>query len=205
MLLETLVELGGQCKVEDRQSETWLKKLDDIDSWGDTEYGEFARFFAELDINERISGHENDWVYSLSTPFLARLPSEALIKMVAREDGLAAAIIEKYCLWAGSTAFLFHFADTVCSRLEAIFDNGTASNKAIAIVALVRLGYSHHRYYVMRKMLRRCGSDQLSKEIGRRIAIEIKTEELEREFRQCIEVVGWDVSLLSSEIAKLSK
>ena len=57
MLLETLVEVGGHCKVEDRQSEAWLKKLDDIDSWGETEYGEFVRFFADLDVNERMSGH----------------------------------------------------------------------------------------------------------------------------------------------------
>ncbi len=143
MLLETLVEVGGHCKVEDRQSEAWLKKLDQIESWGDTEYGEFAGFFADLDVTEREAGHENVWVYSLSTPFLTRLPSDALVKIVARQDGVAGAIVEKYCAWAGETGFLFHFADTVCSRLEAIFDNGTASNKATAIVALVRLGQSH--------------------------------------------------------------
>jgi serine/threonine protein kinase len=205
MLLENLVEIGGHCKVEDRESEGWLKKLDELDSWGDTEYGEFALFFAQLDVKERVSGHENEWVYSLSTPFLTRLPSEALIKIVGREDGLAGAIVEKYCGWAGNTAFLFHFADTVCSRLEAIFDNGTAADKAAAIVALIRLGESHNRWYVMREMLRRCGSDQISKELARRIAIEIRTEEVEREFRRCVEEVKWDVSLFSSEIGKLCK
>jgi serine/threonine protein kinase len=205
MLLETLVEVGGHCKIEDRQSQAWLKKLEEIASWGDTEYGEFARFFADLDVDEREAGHENEWVYSLSTPFLTRLPSEGLVKIVQRADGVAGAIVEKYCGWAGNAAFLFHFADTICSRLQAIFDNGTPANKAIAIAALIRLGESHNRWYVMREMLRRCGGDGISKELARRIAIEIKTEELERHFQRCAEVVGWDVDLLSPEIAKLCK
>ncbi|HEV2841684.1 MAG TPA: protein kinase [Chthoniobacterales bacterium] len=47
LLLETLVEIGGHCKVEDQQSEAWLMKLENIAAWSDEEFNDFARFFAQ--------------------------------------------------------------------------------------------------------------------------------------------------------------
>jgi hypothetical protein len=203
MLLETLIEIGGHCKVEDHEAESWLKRLESVADWTEDDYGEFARFFAHLDTTERSSGHEVGWVYSLSTPFLTRVPAEALAKIVARKDGLASAIVEKYCDWVCNTSFLFHYADTVSSRLEAIFDAGTPTNKAHALIAMIELGESHNRWYVMRTMLRCCGKDRISKEEGRRLAIEIRTEEMERQLKRCIEVTGWDKAVMAADIAKL--
>lgn len=203
MVLDTLVEIGGHCKVDDEMSGEWLERLISIEKWTDKDYDEFARFFAQLDIKERTGGHENDWVYSLSTPFLTRIPSEALIKIAQRNDGVSAAIIEKYCEWARSTSFLFHFADTVCTRLIAIFDNGDYAAKAMAIVALIQLGHSHNRWYVMRHILLRCCTDKLEPEMARRLSIEIKTEELEHHFRYCVSEVDWSVSRLAPDLANL--
>jgi eukaryotic-like serine/threonine-protein kinase len=202
ILLETLVEMGGQCKVEDRQAQSWLNRLDCMETWSEDDYAGFARYFAQLDTEERTPDCEGKWVYSLSTPFLTRLPSEALEKIVARQDGVSAKIVEKYCDWVRNTAFLFHFADTVSARLASIFDAGTHSDKAQALIALIELGYSHNRYYVMRKMLARCGQD-LPKPLERRLAIEIQTEEMEEQFRQCVRAVPWDKNLLSTDIAKI--
>ena len=204
MLLDTLVEIGGHCKVSDQKSSEWLLRLDQIDTWIEAEFDEFARFFAQLDIEERTGGHEGDWVYSLSTPFLTRLPATALANIAKRNDGVAAAIVEKYCQWARSTSFLFHFADTVCTRLSAIYDVGDAAAKAMAIVSLLELGHSHNRWYVMRQMLSKCQADQLSRELARRIAIEIQTEELESEFKHCISTVAWNINELAAELAKIA-
>ena len=201
MLLEMLVEIGGHCKVADAKSEEWLQKLSTIEQWTDDEFGNFARFFAQLDLNERVEGYQG-YVEIISTPFLTRLPSEALVKLMKRGDGVASAIIEKYCEWARSTSFAFHFADTVCGCLVTIFDNGDAATKALAMSALIALGESHNRWYVMRNMLRRCATDSASPEIARRLAIEIQTEELEYQFRRCVEEVKWDVALLPREFAK---
>jgi len=203
MLLETLVEIGGHCKIEDKQSEEWLNKLADIASWNDDEFNAFARFFAQLNVDERLAGHEALWVYSLSTPFLTRIPAEAFKKIVERQDGVAAAIVEKYCTWVRSTAFLFHFSDIVCSRLTSIFDHGTAANKAVALIALIQLGESHNRWFIMREMLHRCSASVISKEIARRLSIEIKTEEVEPQFRRCVKEASWDVARLATDIAKL--
>ena len=203
LLLETLVEVGGHCKVEDHEAESWLTRLDKVAEWTEDDYEAFARFFAQLDITERASGHEDEWVYSLSTPFLTRLPAEALAKILARQDGLATVIADKYCDWVRRTSFLFHYADAVCSRLETIFDVGTPTDKAHAVIAMVELGESHNRWYVMRVMLRCCGKDRISKEVGRRLAIEIRTEEMEGQFRRCIQEASWDAGLLAADIAKL--
>jgi len=202
MLLDTLVDVGGHCKVDDQQSGEWLKKIENIDDWKDEDYDEFARFFAQLDIDERSENQADSWVYSLSTPFLTRIPTKAMVKILGRQDGVAAAIVEKYCEWVGSTAFLFHFSDSVCSRLNAIFDYGTPANKAIAFAALVRLGEAHNRWYVMRCMLRR-GGVGLTKDMARRLAIELKTEEIEYQFQRCVGEVKRDVSDLAPDLAKL--
>jgi hypothetical protein len=202
ILLDTLVEIGGHCKVEDQQSEEWLEKLDKISDWEDDDFNAFARFFNQLDIKERVAGHEAVWVYSLSTPFLTRLPAEALAKIVAREDGVAAAIVEKYCQWVRSTRFLFHFSDTVCIRLAAIFDNGTPANKAFAFTTLIDLAESHNRWYIMRQMLRRCGSDGTAPEIGKRLAIEIQIDGMQHQFRRCVSEAKWDINLISTEVKR---
>lgn len=204
MLLESLVEIGGHCKVEDGESESWLARLETIDAWTEEDYGDFARFFAQLDTDERTEGNHHGWVYSLSTPFLTRLHNQALAKIVARKDGVAGAIVEKYCYWVRNTPFLFGFADTVCDRLAVIFDNGTPANQAAVIAAMTELGESHNRWYVMREMLRRCGKDCTSKELARRLSIELRTEELDGAFARCVDVVSWDTDSLAPDLAKMA-
>lgn len=203
MLLDTLVEMGGHCKIADEKSEHWLEKLRSIETWDDTEFGNFARFFAQLDLKERIAGHEKEWLYSLSTPFLTRLPAKALVQIAKRNDGVASAVIEKFCEWARTNEFLFHYADTVCDCLTEIFDNGDLPMKAQALTALILLAESHNRFYVMRCMLNRCSSDSIGNELARRLAIEIRTEEIVPEFKRCIETVNWDVKKLAADLVKL--
>jgi hypothetical protein len=203
MLLESLVEVGGDFKVDDPQSGEWLRKLENIDNWTPEDFDAFVRFFVQLDHSERTPGNERSWVHSASTPFLTRIPLQAMVRIVNRQDGPAATIIEKYCDWARNTAFAFHFSDTVCNRLVAIFDHGTPANKAIAFAALVALGESHNRWFIMRQMLRRASKEDTPKELARRLAIELKTDELERDFKRCVNVVGWELSLLAPDLARL--
>lgn len=203
MLIEQLIEIGGHCKVDDAESGQWLKKLNEIELWDDDTYHAFARFFAGLDTSEMAEGHEDEWVYALSTPFLTRLSTDALAVIVNRADGIAEAIVEKYCEWAQHTAFEFAYADTVSSRLAVIFDGGSAAAKAMALIALIKLGVGHNRWYVMRQALRRCDNTVVDEKLGQRLRIEIVTEELEHHLRTCVDVVGWNVGDLSPEIRKL--
>jgi len=205
MLLETLVDIGGHCKVDDPQSEEWLKELETIDVWDEAKFDQFVRFFAQLNTKERSAGFERDWVHTLSTPFLTRLPTSAIERVAKRGDGHATAIVEKYCTWVRETSYLFHYADIVCQRLNAIFDNGTAEMKAMSFVALLELGNSHNRWYVMRCALSRAGKESITPELAKRLAIEVRTEETEHSLRRCVDMISWNVDLVASEIAKLCK
>lgn len=203
ILLDALLEEGGICQVEDEKASEWLAKIENIDIWSEDDFEQFARFFANLDVKERTAGHENTWVYSMSTPFLTRLPNEALEKIVQRQDGVSSAIIEKYCEWARNTSFEFNFSDSVCGRLTTIFDNGTASDKAAAFAALVELGESHNRWYIMRCMLRRGSKDISDPGLAKRLAIELITEELEWPFKRCVLAMNHNQESLAPELAAL--
>ncbi|MCX6993763.1 MAG: hypothetical protein NT011_11570 [Kiritimatiellaeota bacterium] len=127
----------------------------------------------------------------------------ALISISKRNDGIAEAVIEKYCDWAKSTSFLFSYSDLVCSRLTAIFDNGIAAHKAMAYAAMIKLAYNHNRWHIMREFLERSSSASLSEDMSQRLKIEIKAEELEPELRHCVDIIKWDVSKIATEIAKI--
>lgn len=202
ILLDSLVEMGGHCEVNDERAEEWLNKLESIDDWSESDFDSFARYFDGLDIEAREEGHEEEWVYSLSTPFLTRITSEALIHIIKRDDGISDSIIEKYCEWAQSTSFLFHFADTVCSRLTTIYDHSEASGKSLAIVALMKLGSTHNRWHVMRCALRRCSDQDLGDDIADRIRIELIINESVNHFKRCVEETTWPIEKLHPKIAK---
>jgi hypothetical protein len=201
LVLDTLLEEGGHCAVEDEQASEWLQKLDTLDRWTEEEFEAFARFFGNLDTGERTSGHENVWVYSMSTPFLTRLSTDAVRRIVERNDGISAAVVEKYCDWARNTSFEFNFADNICGRLNTIFDNGTPADKAQAFAALVELGHSHNRWYIMRCMLSRCKSGVIEADLAKRLAIELKTEGLQWEFKRCVSEVTDDPNTITPELA----
>lgn len=200
IVIDELVELGGKCQVADPQSEEWLKKLNRIEEWTDSEYEEFVRFFSDLDTSERTNNNES-WLNILSTPFLTRIPIGVIKRIVEREDGYSAAIIEKYCIWVRGTSFSFYFSDIVCDRLTEIFDNGGVEEKALALTSLIMLAESHNRWYIMRELLIRCSEDKLSKEESKRLSIEIKLENVERQFRRCLEEIEWQSERLAADLA----
>lgn len=205
LVLDAVLEEGGLCAVEDEQASEWLHRLEGIEQWGDSDFEQFARFFANLDTSEKADGHVSGWVYSLSTPFLTRISSDAIRRIVERHDGVSSAIVDKYCDWTRKTAFEFNFSDNVCSRLTAIFDHGTPADKASAFAALVSLGSSHNRWYIMRCMLNRCQRDRIDSGLAKRLAIELKTEELEWTFNRCIMELKYDKLQVAPELIALCK
>lgn len=202
LVLDTILDDGDTCKIENEKSSEWLARLSRVEEWDEKSFDEFARFFAELDYEERTSGMSVKWVDSQSTPFLTRMPLEAMVYISKRKDGTATAIIEKYCEWAGETPFDFDFADSICMRLASVFDEGSNSMKAYAFAVMVRLGNTHNRLYVMRSMVNRCKKDVCKPSLEKRLAIEIKTEDIEWDFKRCILEIGLDPSKLAKDLAK---
>jgi eukaryotic-like serine/threonine-protein kinase len=203
LLLESLINLKSGTGVRDEKSDEWLKAFENIESWSDQKFDDFARFFSNLDTSEKTSEHRGLWVTSTSTPFLTRLTAEALKKIVNRADGVAAMIVERYCEWAGSTAFEFYFSDIICDRLIAIYDNGTPSHKANSFCALAKLGDTHNRWYIMRSMINRCRKGSISDELAQRLKIELKVSEMDHHFRRCVAENKTDKSDLMQDLAGL--
>lgn len=201
LVLDELLTMGGECRVSDAKSEEWLEKLVTFDAWEEDTYEDFARFFCDLNTRERVPGHETEWVDARTTPFLTHLPATILEWVAKRSDGTAQAIIEKYCEWAQSTRFLFSFSDSVCVRLATIADNGNPSMRTLALIALFRLGASHHRWFIMREALRRCQREVLDPDLAKRLEIEIKVDGVEHAVLACASGVNWDVGGLAPEIA----
>lgn len=203
LLLENLQEPVIKNQPTDAKTEEWLKKMQKIDEWTDRDYDKFARFFNSINIAEKSPEHSGLWVSDSSTPFLTRLPAVALSKIAAREDHISGAIIEKYCEWVVSTDFSFHFSDTICGRLTAIFDSGTPTDKARAFSALVHLADTHNRWYVMRCLTNRCRVLKIESKVAKRIAIELKTDGLEHRFARCVKAIAVEKTDLASDLAAL--
>jgi hypothetical protein len=88
-----------------------------------------------------------------------------------------------YCDWAHGS-FDFNYCDVIISRLEVIFHLGNLDSKSAAAIAGAELGYSHNRWFVMGRVVRMCGSD-LEDLVAQRIAIEIRVEEVHKQFIYC--------------------
>ncbi len=202
LLFEALIEGDNHLQVQDPHANEWLQKFEKIKDWNDDEFENFARFFAQLDLSEVTSGHEHRYMMSHSTPFLTRIPVEVISQISKRQDGSSSAIIEKYCDWVESNSFMFEFSDSISYRLSAIFDDGEVSDKANAFLALVHMGETHNRWFVMRQMLSRCDPD-ISPNLAKRLAIELKVKQIEHKFRRCVREVSWPLTALHPELVKL--
>lgn len=202
LVLEALLEVGGHFRIDDPQSEEWMNKIDNIESWSEDEFEAFLRFFMSLDKDARTEGRESGYVATLSTPFLTHLTDDVLGIIASRQDGISEAIVEEYCDWVRNTSFGFGFSDSIGNRLSSMYNSGTNADKAISFAALVHLASSHSRWYVMRRALNKCGRDT-PEELAKRLAIELRTEELVEDLKYCVNTIKWDKKLLSSEIAAL--
>jgi serine/threonine protein kinase len=203
LVLEELLSIQNLGVEPGTEGAEWLEKLKSFEDWSDPEFEQFGRYFVELDLTERAAGHDVEYVYALSTPFLTRMPVEAMARIATKGDGIAEAIIEKYCEWVRGTAFSFPFADSVCARLVAVFDNGSPAFQALAMGALVHLGSGHHRYYVMRQAMARCRTDVMAENVAKRVVVEIKSDDLVDEFRDCARTIAFDVTTLATPLSKL--
>lgn len=193
---------GFTVESKDPGAEGWMARLESIAEWTPEDFEEFARYFYNLDLKQTAAGHVGHWISSSSTPLLSRISAEVLRTIMERGDGISGKVAEKYCDWVRATEFEFPFADVICNRLTAIFDSGGATEKARAWLALVHLGHSHNRWFVMRCFINRSREGKLPQAVARRIAVELQLEELEWELVRCLNEMKVNREELSSEIKR---
>lgn len=170
----------------DEKSEEWLERLEDLKRWPEEMVEDFGRFFLSLDTEERANGRDEKYLQSETTPFLTRLSIKTIKRLSKAGKGVTNAVLEKYCEWVDSTDFDFDFSDNVCLRLRSIIEHGGPTQAAAAFLALVRLAHGHNRYFVMRTVVALSRNEQLDSNLVRRIAMELKIEGREHEFKGCV-------------------
>ena len=138
----------------------WVERLEDLSTWDTTRINDLARY---VDKNEN----------TLDLWLVFQALDEEKLRLLSNIDSdYWETIALGYCQWAYDSSFDFVYCDAVVGRLECIFEVGSLDCKAAAVLATAKLGVSHNRWYVMRRLLQMC-SPSLDETVAKRIAIEI--------------------------------
>lgn len=153
----------------------WAEKLPNFSDWNIEQLEKFARFI-------KVTEDESDlWVVCQA------IDEDALKKFYSIDKELWQIVAISYCEWAHGS-FDFDYCDVIIQRLRSIFEVGNLDCKSSAALASAVLGWSHHRWFVMKQLLRMLDKD-LEDLTAQRIAIEIQVEELQDKFIDCAEII----------------
>lgn len=161
----------------------WSKRIRDIpDAEGEFPLEEF---------NDYIESSEHDegdlWkIYS-------QLDEERFLILHVQDAEQWERAMQHYCQYVKTGGFAFDFCDVLVRRLRQIFDLGSLDAKAAAALAGADLARSHNRYFVMNQIMDMCGRT-MELATAQRIAIEIKVEDAEEDFRICAAGIGRELT-----------
>jgi hypothetical protein len=167
----------------------WVERLQNISNWNNQQLENFARFM-------KTTQDESDlWV-------VCQAIDEDVLKTVHLiEEELWQVVALAYCDWAHSS-FSFDYCDVIIRRLELIFELGNFDCKSSAVIASAILGSSHYRWFVMKQVMRMLSSS-LDDLIAQRIAIEIRVEEVQKQFISCAEAIDKSINDYHPQIAEV--
>jgi hypothetical protein len=167
----------------------WVEKLQDLSDWNSHILESFARFI-------KATQDESDlWVVCQA------IDEDVLKQLNSIDEELWQVVAIAYCDWAKGS-FGFDYCDVIIRRLEVIFELGNLDSKSSAALASAILGWSHHRWFVMKQVMRILNSN-LDDLTAQRIAIEIQVEELQNKFIACAEVINLSINDYHPQIAEV--
>lgn len=173
---------GDESEENSDDQSSWIHQVKHISAW-DTD--RFAAFVTHL---ERESGCDSYDCTLLSS--VSEADFEVLRKL---DNNYWVLLVDYYCNWVKNSSFEFNFCDILIGRLLVVYRLGSTSEKAKAVVAAAALGAGHNRWNVMNQVIK-MSDKSLPNDIAKRIAIEIKVENLENEFIKCATQVNKSVS-----------
>jgi eukaryotic-like serine/threonine-protein kinase len=174
--LLTLLANVGAVAISPTANE-WIDALPSLPGWSKEKLESFVRYLISS------PGREEEFAIfkALDDDFFR------FVFNMDRDIGKTIALL--YTDWAGSWGFNFEYCDVVVTRLELIFSLGDLECKASVAISAAELGKSHNRWFVMRRLFEMCGPS-LEDLAAQRIAIEIRAEEAEENFRRCADAIG---------------
>jgi serine/threonine protein kinase len=167
----------------------WVERLQNLSDWNSQQLESFARFM-------KATQDESDlWVVCQA------IDEDVLNKLYSIDEELWQVMALAYCDWAHGS-FGFDYCDVIIKRLELIFELGNLDCKSSAALASAVLGWSHHRWFVMKQVMRML-SPSLDDLIAQRLAIEIRVEEVQKQFISCAEVIERSINDYHPQIAEV--
>lgn len=169
-------------------TDQWAVELPSIATWGDQRADEFRAHIEGAEPGDSIH-------------IIADLREQHFEAFALRTDIDWNAICTAYCDWARAS-FTFSFCDVIAGCLRAISTHprSSISARANAAVAMAVLGERNNRWYCM-QLLSPMTDRSIVDLLARRIATEIRANELQKEFEHCArEARGWDRSDYHAEI-----
>jgi hypothetical protein len=167
----------------------WVTELGDMTTWNKEKVEQFAAYLTEQDT------HMTRW------PICTALSVEVLTALRGLNSEEWDRVAEVYSDWSRGT-FGFDYCDVIGPRLEAIFGMADISMKAATAMAAAKLGASHNRWSVMRRVVAMCGPS-LPDNVAERIRIEILAERAQEDFRACAKQISLSVDAYHPLIAAL--
>ncbi len=146
------------------ESSEWATNLENVGDWTVLQLHDFAKFITTSATTEDL------WNVFIS------LDEEILQALIDVDLGYAETIAIEYCEWIVRSVFDFAFCDVLVHRLLFIFRLDSLDCKAKSILAIAHLGKTHHRWYVMRQLMKICDSN-LDINVAKRMAIEIQVSD----------------------------
>jgi eukaryotic-like serine/threonine-protein kinase len=171
------------------ESEEWVGALAEVAAWGVQDLEKFTRFLDSAEDQKKLG------------KLLIALDDVSLRTLHAIDCGLWATVARTVTDWAKGS-FDFDYCDVLVRRLELIQEIGDLDCKANAIIAAAMMGAKHNRWYVMRRLLLMCGP-QLDDRSATRIAIQIRVDEVQQEFRTCVEQLSRTIDSYHPKIASV--
>lgn len=76
-----------------------------------------------------------------------------------------------FCDWVAKTPFNFELCDAISNRVLVFFENGDLELKVECLLALLRMGTSHNRWYVERTFMRLC-DPTMDENLAKRLVVQ---------------------------------
>lgn len=168
----------------------WIAKLESLSGWDPESFGAFVRYITRI-------ANEDDQVL-----LFRAVGDDQLAELFNVDVDLWHSLSIWYCDHIHGRGFEWEYCDVIIRRLDTIYALGSFDCKAAAVLAAARLGSSHNRWFVMRRLIVMCGLN-IDNKLAERLSIEIIASETQQDFLKCVEQVNSSLAAYHPKIQKV--
>jgi tRNA A-37 threonylcarbamoyl transferase component Bud32 len=104
-----------------------------------------------------------------------KLGSERIDDLANRDPHSASRVGVTFANWVADGSFVFDYCDALANRLDEFIERCDFETKVACLMALLRMGTSHNRWYVERMFVGHCTA-QMDSNLAKRLAVQFHIE-----------------------------